>query len=99
MVTCDGNGGFLVSVCNSGCDKICTVMHERNHKALLEKRVPNACVGRPKGASPFPKNWEYGGIEHRQLANRLGRSSGQMNRTGSCSQMCGSYRPGGSFPY
>lgn len=71
MVTCDGNGGFLVSVCNSGCDKICTVMHERNHKALLEKRVPNACVGRPKGASPFPKDWEYGGIEHRQLANEL----------------------------
>lgn len=34
-----------------------------------------------------------------QLANRLGRSSGQMSRTGSCSQMCGSYRPGGSFPY
>ncbi|QGL82572.1 hypothetical protein FEO94_12575 [Stenotrophomonas maltophilia] len=34
-----------------------------------------------------------------QPANRLGRSSGQMNRTGSCSQMCGSYRPGGSFPY
>ncbi|RRU77783.1 hypothetical protein EGJ89_01440 [Stenotrophomonas maltophilia] len=34
-----------------------------------------------------------------QLANPLGRSSGQMNRTGSCSQMCGSYRPGGSFPY
>ncbi|MCR1819124.1 MULTISPECIES: hypothetical protein [Stenotrophomonas] len=34
-----------------------------------------------------------------QLANRLGRSSGQMSRTGSCSQMCGSYRPGGNFPY
>ncbi len=34
-----------------------------------------------------------------QLANRLGRSSGQMSRTGSCSQICGSYRPGGNFPY
>lgn len=34
-----------------------------------------------------------------QLANRLGRSSGQMSPAGSCSQMCGSYSPGGNFPY
>ncbi|WP_448131070.1 hypothetical protein [Stenotrophomonas rhizophila] len=34
-----------------------------------------------------------------QLANRLGRSSGQMSPAGSCSQMCGSYSPGGNFAY
>jgi len=34
-----------------------------------------------------------------QLANLLGRSSGQMNSGGNCSQMCGNYRPGGNFRF
>jgi len=34
-----------------------------------------------------------------QLANRLGRSSGKMSPAGNCSQMCGGYNPGGTFPY
>ncbi|MFG6110247.1 RHS repeat-associated core domain-containing protein [Stenotrophomonas nematodicola] len=71
MVTCDGSGGFLVSVCNSGCDQICTEMHERNHKKLLQQRVPNACVGRPRGASPFPKDWDPEGMEYRNFSNEL----------------------------
>jgi len=34
-----------------------------------------------------------------QVANLLGRSSGQMSPAGNCLQMCGAYRPGESFPY
>ncbi|WP_425501847.1 hypothetical protein [Pseudoxanthomonas broegbernensis] len=34
-----------------------------------------------------------------QAANNYGRSSGWSNPSGNCSQMCGGYRPGGSFPF
>lgn len=71
MVTCDGNGGFQVNVCNTGCDQICTVMHERDHKWLLEQRVPNACIGRPNGAAPYPKNWDPLGDDYRNLSNEM----------------------------
>lgn len=57
MVTCDGQGGFLVSVCNSGCDMSFGHIHEKNHRAPLQARYSNVCVGRPLGAAPFPKEW------------------------------------------
>jgi RHS repeat-associated protein len=34
-----------------------------------------------------------------QVANAFGRSQGTGNPGGSCRQLCGSYRPGGSFPF
>jgi RHS repeat-associated protein len=34
-----------------------------------------------------------------QLANKFGRSQGAANPNGSCQNLCGKYRPGGSFPF
>lgn len=34
-----------------------------------------------------------------QVANAFGRSQGTANPGGSCQQLCGRYRPGGSFPF
>lgn len=34
-----------------------------------------------------------------QAANRYGRSQGAANPNGDCRQLCGRYRPGGTFPY
>jgi len=34
-----------------------------------------------------------------QIANEFGRAQGSANPTGNCSQLCGRYRPGGSFPF
>ncbi len=34
-----------------------------------------------------------------QVANRYGRAQGAANPSGNCSQLCGQYRPGGSFPF
>jgi RHS repeat-associated protein len=34
-----------------------------------------------------------------QVANKFGRSQGAVNPNGSCQNLCGKYRPGGSFPF
>jgi hypothetical protein len=34
-----------------------------------------------------------------QVANKFGRSQGAANPNGSCQNLCGKYRPGGSFPF
>jgi hypothetical protein len=34
-----------------------------------------------------------------QAVNQFGRSQGAANPSGNCSQLCSSYRPGGSFPF
>lgn len=57
LTTCDGKGGFLVSNCNYGCDRECTQEHEDEHKRFLKAVHPNACLGRPLGAAPWPQNY------------------------------------------
>lgn len=52
ITLCDGNGGFEVRVCNRGCSKECTRVHEERHAAFFKARAPNRCRGKKKGDNP-----------------------------------------------
>jgi len=71
LTTCDGKGGFLVSNCNTGCDRSCTQAHEEDHVRILTERYPNACMGRPRGAAPFPMSWNPNSSEYRALYQEM----------------------------
>ena len=52
ITLCDGNGGFEVRVCNRGCSKECTRVHEERHVQFFKARAPNRCRGKLKGDNP-----------------------------------------------
>lgn len=71
LTTCDGKDGFIANNCNVGCDRTCTQMHEQDHVRIIKSRFPNACVGRPLGAAPYPINWTADTPEYRALIHEL----------------------------
>lgn len=71
LTTCDGKDGFIANNCNEGCDRTCTQMHEEDHVRIIKSRFPNACVGRPLGAAPYPINWTADTPEYRALIHEL----------------------------
>jgi len=59
LTYCDGKGGVEAGNCNLGCGTVCTQLHENEHKRFLETRHPGSCIGRPRGAQPWPKDYDY----------------------------------------
>lgn len=50
LTVCDGNGGFEIRNCGSGCVRECVNVHEAQHVA--DYGAKGRCRNRPKGASP-----------------------------------------------
>ncbi|WP_221899381.1 RHS repeat-associated core domain-containing protein [Xanthomonas sp. GW] len=59
LTYCDGKGGIEAGNCNTGCSAECTQLHENEHKRFLEALHPGSCIGRPRGAQPWPKDYDY----------------------------------------